>query len=529
MRTAIAAALLLAGAVPAALAQTRPTESGPVQGFTAGTIAQFRGIPYAAPPIGALRWRPPALPAAWTGTRSAANYGPACPQLFNANTSEDCLSLNISVPLNATSTSKLPVMVWIHGGGFISGTGSDFDGAALANAGHVVVVTINYRLGYLGFLAHAALTAADSNHVSGNYGLLDQQAALAWVRRNIAGFGGNPGRLTIFGESAGGQSVVDQLISPGAGKLAGAIIQSGAYALTLPTLSAAETTTGAAAATKLGCPDQSAACLYALDATKIGAALNPLSDLGAVSAVVDGRTLLETPAVALNAGHFQRVPVINGSNHDEMRLFTGLTIGFGGAAKTADQVAAFITSGFGSDAPAFLAAYTPNAYPGQTYAPDYAYSALLTDQVFACSAHLFSALMAPYTPVYQYELNDPNAPTQSGPDIAGFSYGNAHSSDLSYLFLNYNVAFHPGPAVFSPSQKRLVSAMQGYWTSFARYGRPLASQSGAWPKLVQPGSAVLELRPPSAAASAGFFNDHHCDLLKSRILTGAALPDTAPY
>src|ERR1700733_9002653 len=221
---AIALACLLTLAT-AAQAQTRPTESGPVKGITVDDVAEFRGIPYAAPPVGKLRWKPPAAPAQWSGTRDASGYGPACEQMVSADPiSEDCLTLNIFAPAKATAASNLPVMVWIHGGAFTSGSGRDFDGSALVQHG-VVVVTINYRLGYFGFLAHPALSAINPHHVSGNFGLLDQQATFAWVRRNIAGFGGDPKRITIFGESAGGQSVIDQLVSAGTGPLAGAVGQ----------------------------------------------------------------------------------------------------------------------------------------------------------------------------------------------------------------------------------------------------------------------------------------------------------------
>ena len=356
LRALLCTLALLCLAKPAQ-AQTRPTESGPVQGLTTGDVAQFRGIPYAAPPVGALRWRPPAKPPIWNGTRNATAFRPACPQQFSAYpVSEDCLTLNIYAPAKATATAKLPVMVWIHGGGFISGSGRDFGGSAMVTRGGLVVVTINYRLGYLGFLAHAALSAADPHHVSGNYGILDQQAAIAWVRRNIAGFGGDPGHITIFGESAGGQSVIDQLISPTAGPLSAAIAQSGSYMTTLPTLATAEVS-GQSAAKTLGCPDQSASCLYALSATAVGNALNPLSGLGGVSAVVDGRTIPRGPAQAFAEGKFQHIPVINGSNHDEYRLFIGLDRFLAHTAPlTADTYAAKINGQFGGLAKSVLAA-----------------------------------------------------------------------------------------------------------------------------------------------------------------------------
>jgi para-nitrobenzyl esterase len=175
-RLQLALTLLLAAA--GASAQIRPTQSGLVQGLTVGSVDQFLGIPFAAPPVGLLRWRPPAAPASWQGTRSATAYGATCPQIGLTSASEDCLTLNIFAPTTALRGSKLPVMVWIYGGGFVSGASAMYDPTALVTRGNVIAVTFNYRVGYLGFLAHPALSANDPNDVSGNYGILDQKAAL---------------------------------------------------------------------------------------------------------------------------------------------------------------------------------------------------------------------------------------------------------------------------------------------------------------------------------------------------------------
>jgi len=524
-------AIVLALACLAAIqaqAQSRPTESGPVNGITIAEVAQFRAVPYAAPPVGKLRWRAPQAPVAHAGTLDTTAFGPACEQQFAAYpVSEDCLTLNIFAPAAATGTSKLPVMVWIHGGAFVSGSGRDFDGSALVRRGNILVVTINYRLGYLGFLAHPTLSRYDPRHVSGNYGILDQQAALAWVRRNIAGFGGDPRRITIFGESAGGQSVIDQLVSPTAGPLAAAIAQSGAYMTTLPTLADAETS-GQAAAKALGCPNQTRACLYALSADKIGAALNPLTNLQAVSPVVDGRVLPLQPATAFAEGKFQKVPVINGSNHDEYRLFTGLARGLENApALTEKQYVADVKGLFGPIADKVL-----YAYPMRDFAiPDYAYDAILTDIAFACNTHLLNAQMARHTSVWEYELDDPNAPVASGPAVAGFSYGSPHSADLSYLFPAYNVAaFHPhGPPQLSADQRTLRATIQDYWINMARSGDPAGSKTPAWPAFTEKTRTILSLTPPTPATTASFLTDHRCGLWKSILLSKAGLPSKSPY
>lgn len=508
-RLALAVTVWLAAGTGLAHAQIRQTESGPVQGITGFGISQFRGIPYAAPPVGDLRWRPPAPPLAWVGTRDASKYGPACPQSPSLDpVDEDCLSLNVFVPATTTRTAKLPVMVWIHGGGFITGSGRDFDGTFLALRENVIVVTINYRLGYLGFLAHAALSARDPHRVSGNYGIMDQQAALAWVRRNIANFGGNPSLITIFGESAGGQSVVDQLISPTAGPLAAAIIQSGAYATSFPTVAQSEST-GADTATKLGCPDQSAACLQGLSADTLAKALNGLTSLGGVSPVIDGITLPLGPAQAFAKGKFQHIPVINGSNHDEYRLFIGLfQYLLHTPAMTADQYAEKVKGQFGPLGPKVLSLYPLKKY-GK---PDYAYAAVLTDVAFACGTNLLNGLMARHTQVYQYELADPDAPTATAPPIAGFSYGSSHSADLSDLFPSYQVPLgRDGPPVFDDDQQALRLKIQDFWGRMARFGNPngLGGQP-AWPRFSSAAPVIVQFTPPAATQTQSFAAAHHC-------------------
>jgi len=248
------------------------TTGGTLRGATAGPADEFLGIPYAAPPVGPLRWRPPQPAARWTGIRDAMAFAPHCPQPPSgfgvASTSENCLYLNVYTPAGATAGARnLPVMVWIHGGAFIAGESDDYNPAGLVGHG-VIVVTINYRLGALGFLADAAL-ASHPGGSSGDYGLMDQQAALRWVQANIRQFGGNPRNVTLSGESSGGLSVLSQLVSPGArGLFARAIVESGTYDLTQATLTTAETA-GQAFAAKVGCASQTAACLRALPVSTI--------------------------------------------------------------------------------------------------------------------------------------------------------------------------------------------------------------------------------------------------------------------
>jgi len=315
------------------------TESGLVIGSTTGGVNQFLGIPYATPPVGRLRWTPPKSYGFFHGfVFQATQFGSECTQAGGG--SENCLFLNVFTPGDRGKDKSddqwggrerhgLPVMFWIHGGGLIDGSSTPYDPEQLVQKG-VIVVTINYRLGYLGFFAQSAIDA--EGHLNGNYGLMDQQFALQWVRRNIAGFGGDPDRVTIFGESAGGQSVYAQLASPlAAGMFRRAISESGSYAefqdyfsnvVTLPVGETTGTTSvpsGAAIADSVGCTNQTSSCLRAVPAaTMIAQQPFPLYPF------VDGKLLTQTISASFASGKFNRVPVISGTNHDEYRLFVAL-------------------------------------------------------------------------------------------------------------------------------------------------------------------------------------------------------------
>src|SRR5580658_4926546 len=298
------------------------TANGAVRGLAEGAVNDFLGIPYAAPPVGALRWRPPQPAASWSGIRDATKFAPHCPQLASpfgqASTSEDCLFLNVFTPSQQKPDSPHPVMVWIHGGALVTGESDDYNPAKLVEDG-VTVVTINYRLGALGFMAHPAL--ADANGQSGDYGLMDQQAALRWVQRNIASFGGDPRNVTIFGESAGGLSVLSQVASPQAkGLFEKAIAESGSYNLTQTSLASAETA-GEAFATTAGCASQTAACLRSLPVSTILAD----QDASGYTPNINSEVLPQSLGTAFATGDFNRVPIINGTNHDEWRLFVALS------------------------------------------------------------------------------------------------------------------------------------------------------------------------------------------------------------
>jgi para-nitrobenzyl esterase len=491
------------------------TADGAVRGTTAGTVQEFLGIPYAAPPVGPLRWRPPQAAAPWSGVRDATTFGPNCAQPGGlpfgiASSSENCLYLNVYAPAGAQHrTGTRPVLVWIHGGGLWLGEGQDYDPAQLVAAG-TVVVTINYRLGALGFLAHPALADRPGGS-AGNYGLMDQQAALRWVQRNIGQFGGNPRNVTIAGESAGGLSVLAQLASPGArGLFDRAIVESGAFALTQTPLATAEAA-GQAFAAKAGCASQTAACLRALP---VSAILDSQGSSGYTPGVVDGTVLTQSIATALASGHFNRVPIIDGSNRDEQRLFValGLSINFGrtttlqDAPVTAANYQATIASALGVSPAA--AADIAAQYPVSAYSsPPVAFSALDTDANFSCPALQVDQWTSRYVPTFGYEFNDENAPERFLPPTS-FPYGAAHESELQYLFGLPNPPT-PFPGALTAQQQKLATSMQRYWAGFAARGIPSVAGQPGWPAF-GPGQVMLSLNTPQPRAETDFAAIHHC-------------------
>jgi para-nitrobenzyl esterase len=483
------------------------TDDGALQGTTTGTADEFLGIPYAAPPVGDLRWRPPAPAASWRGVREATQFGPSCPQAASPFAppgpfSENCLYLNVYTPTLHPGGAGRPVLVWIHGGGLTEDAGRNYDGSKLAADG-VVVVTINYRLGALGFLAHPAL-ASRPGGPAGNYGLMDQQAALRWVQRNIAGFGGNPDNVTIAGQSAGGLSVLAQLVSPGArGLFQHAIVQSGTFALNQQPLPTAEAA-GKKFATAVGCPDQSAACLRNV----------PVSDLVSkfgveIPGVVDGSVLTQPIGTALARGQFARVPIINGIAHDEELLFVAglsLTVSQGtnvplaapldgsDANYEADIAQALGVSG--ERAAAIAAEYPLSAYPNAVVA----FSLLVSDASFACPALQVDRWTAARgVPTYAYQFNDDNAPV----NILGKSLGLAtHGAELPYLFDQPNT-----PVVLDPDQQALAVSMRTDWASFASTGNP-SSSALPWSSFNR--ARVLSLVPLQSQMTTDFATAHHC-------------------
>ena len=420
------------------------TTNGAVRGTSSGSVNEFLGIPYAAPPVGALRWQPPQPAANWSGVRDATQFAPHCPQPASpfglASTSEDCLFLNVFTPSGQQAGAHHPVMVWIHGGALVTGESNDYSPTKLVEDG-VTVVTINYRLGVLGFLAHPAL--ADANGQSGDYGLMDQQAALRWVQHNIASFGGDPRNVTIFGESAGGLSTLSQIASPAArGLFSRAIVESGSYNLTQASLASAEAA-GQAFAAKAGCSDQTAACLRSLPVSTILASENAAGDTPNINSEV----LPQTLKTAFATGAFNRVPIINGTNHDEWRLFVALSE-LAGNPVTAANYQSMISSTLG--VPASAAAVIAAEYPLSAYpSPSVALGAVGTDAIFACPALTIDQTVSKFVPTFAYEFNDENAPENFLPPVS-FPYGAAHASEIQYI-MDLPTAAFPGRSRHSSS------------------------------------------------------------------------------
>ena len=486
---------------------TVTTTDGAVRGFASPGGYTFRGLPYASPPVGNLRWRPPQPPAPWRGVHRASRYAPSCPQKPSpfappGPQSEDCLYLNISTPTLRRRAGR-PVLVWIHGGGLTEDGALNYHGAKLAAAG-VVVVTINYRLGALGFLAHPAL-ATHPGGASGNYGLMDQQAALLWVKHNIARFGGNPRNVTIAGQSAGGLSVLAQLVARHSrGLFERAIVESGAFALNQMPLSRAETF-GQTFAREVGCPDQTADCLRR---APVATLVKAFPD-AAIPGVVDGKVLTEPIGSALAAGRFAHVPILNGVNHNEEWIFVaGLHLAVSGGrfvpapTPTAATYESAIASVLG--VPATRASAIAAEYPLSAYrAPVLALSTLVSDANFACPALQVDRWTASHASTFAYEFDDDSAPQLfAGPSLPPIA---THSSEIQYLFDQPNAPF---AAPLNSMQQILAHDMRTAWASFAATGDP-ASTATPWPQF-KSASAVMSLTTPASQLPASFAAVHHC-------------------
>jgi para-nitrobenzyl esterase len=496
-------------------AQTRQLriKGGIIKGAAKEGLFSFKGLPYARPPVGDLRWRPPQSAPPWEGARDCTAFAPHCPQprpimgKDEGSESEDCLYLNIWTP-SLKEGEKLPVMVWIHGGGFTTGSGSAkyYDGAHLARKG-VVMVTINYRLGPFGFFAHPALSKESDHGVSGNYGILDMIAALEWVKENISSFGGNPNCVTIFGESAGSAAVTCLMASPLAKGLFHRAIAESNFAMGLPRLKegtrgkeSAEKT-GESIAAALGCDKDVPASLRAMNSSRILQASRPAQGIFGRGVkfrpVIDGWVFPEDPAKIFREGRQHPVPFMSGTNADEGTIFLSqIPIKHKAGYRLA------INSLFKDNAKDLLSLY-PVAKDSDIPA---ALNRMTTDTVFLTPVRFaVRAMEKTSSPGYFYHFT-------RVPRIAKTrGLGAFHALEISYVFGTMNE--HWG---FDATDRKLSEVMSSYWVNFAKNGNPNGKGLPEWPAYTKAHDMHLELGDEIRTGTG--LRKKYCDAIESLLM-----------
>jgi para-nitrobenzyl esterase len=470
------AILLMAALLGASAARAEPVraslDSGVIVGDQTGDVSVFKGIPYTAPPVGPLRWAPPKPVAPWTGDRKADAFGAVCPQAAGAQGktnlggvkapgSEDCLFLNVWAPKGAIHA---PVMVWLHGGANIAGAGSlgAYDGSAFARDG-VILVTLNYRLGVLGFFAHPALTAAAGpDEPLGSYGLMDQIAALRWVQKNVAAFGGDPANVTLFGESAGGTDTLALLATLSAkGLFARAIVESGAGWDAQPSLARAESA-GSVFALRAGAPGKATAeQLRAIPLSRLMA-----QPAGVIRPIVDGRLMLESTPEAIAYGHYFHLPLVIGSNSYEASLMRTLNISTEAAMAIAP--------------PSVRAAYadlpTDNAKA----------IAMFTDAFMGAPAHWIAGKDAA-GPSWLYHFS--YIPER----FRGVLPGATHAMEIAFVFDSWDKIGAEGEGLKAgPEDLAMTKVVHSCWVAFAKTGVPTCSGAPAWPAFTKASDTLID-------------------------------------
>ncbi|WP_164919589.1 carboxylesterase/lipase family protein [Hansschlegelia zhihuaiae] len=507
------------------------TDSGPVKGSLVDGVAQFKGIPYAAPPVGKLRWRPPKRPEPWTQVRDATEFGPTCLQVTTLgpfagppSMEEDCLYLNVYSPnVDPDGKGKLPVIMWIHGGGNLDGASNGYDGSKLARQGHVVVVTINYRLGLLGFMAHPAIDA--EGHPFANYGILDQQEAMRWIKRNIAAFGGDKNNVTIGGQSAGSVDSETHVMSPLAkGLFHRAIYQS--VLLEPESLESAQAK-GKAFSVAAGCgsgeDEATARCLRNLTARQIydlsGTASTQASYISSI--VQDGKIIPGQYLDAIEKGDFNHVPLLSGTTKDELTFAIGITEYFSGPPRVATSEADFeaaVNSYGGAAYPAGTLKKVRQFYPLESYpSPGQALNRLLTDPL-VCQHRAHNQAYVGKVPIYYYEFADRTAPSIF-PKMPGFEPLAYHTGDIQYVFPGWHGGDKGVQHELNAQQEELSDEIVASWTNFAWTGNPNGQGNRPWPKYSnEPNrpSILSQNVPTSSVISDAQFNaEHQCDFWES--------------
>jgi para-nitrobenzyl esterase len=526
---------LLCGLAVSAQAAPVTTAAGPVDGITKDGVTRFLGIPYARPPVGPLRWMPPQPVAKWTATRQAAKFGPTCAQVTTLgpfagppNSNEDCLYLNVFTP---DTKAKLPVLVWLHGGGYFDGASNDYDATKLVTRGHMVVVTINYRLNLFGFMAHPALNA--EGHAFGNYGIRDMQAALRWVQQNIAGFGGDPGNVTVGGQSAGAGASTALVLSPGSkGLFHHAIFQSGGYTPFVPESVAEEK--AKKFATAAGCTTGDIAkCLRALPAAKIEALAGTASEISPLitNPMVDGTVIPRQEIELIQSGQFNQMPIMMGTTHDEANFNIGILQYFrkDHAPTSEADYRAYIQKTYGGNAGP---GGTPPAYPkgtvdailtrypasklGAQMAWDGAHSDML-----ACRGQYTAEALSSHAPVYMYLFDDRTAQSYF-PKMPGYQPLAYHTADIAYVFTGYHGGPNGARFTLNPAQSQLSDRMVDAWANFARTGNPNGQGNAPWPRWQKGADTRTYLLQSdgwkTVQTNAQFASAHNCAFWNSILL-----------
>jgi para-nitrobenzyl esterase len=518
------------------------TADGPVRGLTKNRVNQFLGIPYAAPPVGDLRWRPPVRHAKWRNVRDATKFGATCAQISllgvyagPPNANEDCLFLNVYK--SATNApGKLPVIVYFHGGGE-EGESNDFDGSKLATQGRTIVVTVNFRLSLMGVLSHPALD--NEGHLFGNYNILDQQMALRWVQDNIGKFGGDSRNVTIAGQSYGAKAVTYEILSPlSKGLFDRAITQSALVYLGSTPLDVARQK-GIAFAVAAGCGSgtdaATAKCLRALPAKRVqelmgnGVHYRDQGDTGRAPYVVsgaisDGQILPVSEIEAYKNGKFNHVPLMTGSTADEGSFGLMQTLYYRDPRTplTEDQFVASIQASYGGNAgpggtppayPAGTADRVLTKYPLSNYqSVPQQWIAATTDPTFGCRQHHMVALLYKQVPLYYYEFRDRTAPSYF-PKLPDFNPGAYHTGDSQYVFGGY----HGGPLgethQLNRKQLALSDKIIKAWANFAWTGNPNRVGNVPWPRFTGMNGHILieNLDGFSTITDGEYLSGHKCD------------------